>query len=306
MFRKAPPAPAETTKRISILPKRFTVLIIPEGSHRVRRFAVKRTALKWAAGAAACGVLLLFGLTIFALRANFDRNDYERLREEAHLHRQEIGQLAAKFETLRKEVVVMAQNDAKVRVMSKLAKPGDPLGGVGGPAVGDQPADSLAVLQRQIDNLHREVDLQRVSQEELQGFLNDQRSLSGARPTGWPVKGWVTSTFGVRRDPFDGQRRMHEGMDIATRTGTPVIATAAGIVREVGTEPGYGKMVVIDHGYGYSTLYAHNSRILVKVGQRVKRSEVIAGAGNTGRSSGPHVHYEVRLNGVPVNPNKYL
>jgi murein DD-endopeptidase MepM/ murein hydrolase activator NlpD len=288
------------------LSKRFTILIIPEGSHRVRRFGVKLSALKWTAAAAACTGLLVSGLAIFALRANFDRNEFDRLREEARVHRQEMGQLTAKLEMLRKEVVVMAQNDAKVRVMSKLAKPGDPLGGVGGPAVGDEPADSLAALQRQIDSLHREVDLQRVSQEELQGHLNDQRSVSGARPTGWPVKGWLTSAFGIRRDPFDGQRRMHEGVDIATRTGTPVLATAAGIVREVGTEPGYGKLVVIDHGYGYSTLYAHNSRILVKVGQRVRRGDQVAAAGNTGRSSGPHVHYEVRLNGVPANPKKYL
>jgi murein DD-endopeptidase MepM/ murein hydrolase activator NlpD len=258
------------------------------------------------AAAASVG-LLLVGLTVFALRANFDRNDYDRLREEAVQHRQEMGQLTAKLEILRKELVVMAQNDARVRVMAKLVKPqGDSVGGVGGPAVGDEPVDSLATLQRQIDSLRREVDLHRVSQEEIQGFFNDQRSLSGARPTGWPVKGWLTSTFGVRRDPFDGQRRMHEGLDIATRTGTPVIATAAGIVREIGTEPGYGKLVVVDHGYGYATAYGHNSRILVKVGQRVKRGDRLAAAGNTGRSSGPHVHYEVRLNGVPVNPQKYL
>jgi murein DD-endopeptidase MepM/ murein hydrolase activator NlpD len=172
--------------------------------------------------------------------------------------------------------------------------------------VGEEPADSLATLQRQIDDLRREVDLQRVSQEELQGFLNDQRSLLGARPAGWPVKGWITSSFGVRRDPFDGRRRMHEGLDIATRTGTPVLATAAGIVREVGSDPGYGKLVVVDHGYGYTTLYAHNSQIKVKVGQRLKRGDLVALAGNTGRSSGPHVHYEVRFNGVPVNPHKYL
>jgi murein DD-endopeptidase MepM/ murein hydrolase activator NlpD len=168
------------------------------------------------------------------------------------------------------------------------------------------PAGNLASLQRQIEDLRREIELRRVSQEEIQGFLNDLRSLSGARPSGWPVKGLVTSGFGVRRDPFDGQRRMHEGLDIATRTGTPVMATAAGIVREVGVEPGYGMLVVIDHGYGLSTAYGHNSRILVKVGQRVRRGDLIANAGNTGRSSGPHVHYEVRLNGAPVNPNRYL
>lgn len=289
------------------MPKRFTILIIPEGSHRVRRFALKLSTLKWTAAGAGVCALLMAAVMIFAMRANFDRNEFDRLREEARLHQQERGQLVAKLETMRKELVVMAQNDAKVRVMAKLAKPqGDTLGGVGGPAVGDEPADSLVTLQRQIDELRREVDLRRVSQEEIQGFLNDQRSMLGAKPTGWPVKGWLTSAFGVRRDPFDGQRRMHEGLDIATRTGTPVMATAAGIVREVGTEPGYGKLVVIDHGYGFSTAYGHNSRILVKVGQRVRRGDLIATAGNTGRSSGPHVHYEVRLNGVPVNPNKYL
>ena len=286
---------------------RFTILIIPEGSHRVRRFALKLSALKWTAATATCGVLLMVGLTVMALRGNFNSNEFERLREETQLHQQEMGQLAAKLEAMRKELVVMAQNDAKVRVMNNLTKPkADLFGGVGGPAMDAEPADSLASLQREVEGLRREIELRRVSQEELQGFLNDQRSLLGARPSGWPVKGWVTSDFGVRRDPFDGQRRMHEGLDIATRTGMPVRATAAGIVREVGVEPGYGMLVVIDHGYGISTAFGHNSRILVKVGQRVRRGDLIANAGNTGRSSGPHVHYEVRLNGVPVNPNKYL
>jgi murein DD-endopeptidase MepM/ murein hydrolase activator NlpD len=273
----------------------------------VRRFALKLSALKWTAAGGVCCLLLMIGLTFVALRANFDRSEYERLREQARVHQQEMSQLVAKLEDLRKELVVMAQNDAKVRVMNKLTRPkAELLGGVGGPAVDDQPVDGIAAIQRQIDDLRREVDLNRVSQEEIQGFLNDQRSLLGARPTGWPAKGWVSSDFGVRRDPFDGRRRMHEGLDISTRTGTPVLATAAGIVREAGSEPGYGKLVVIDHGYGFSTAYGHNSRILVKVGQRVRRGDVIAAAGNTGRSSGPHVHYEVRLNGVPVNPKKYL
>ena len=287
--------------------KRFTILIIPEGSHRVRRFALRLSTIKWSAGGVAAVLLLFLGLAAFALKGGYERRELERLREESRVHQQEMGRLVAKLEDLRKELLVMAQNDAKVRIINKLTKPqGDQQGGVGGPAVALDPVDGLASLQQQIDDLRREVDLRRVSQEELQGFLNDQRSLLGSRPAGWPVRGWVTSTFGVRRDPFDGERRMHEGLDIATRTGTPVLATAAGIVREVGTEPGYGKLVVIDHGYGFSTAYGHNSRILVKVGQRVRRGDVVATAGNTGRSSGPHVHYEVRLNGAPVNPNRYL
>lgn len=287
--------------------KRFTILIIPEGSHRVRRFALRLSALKWSAAGAVCAVLLVLGLAVYAVKAGFDRHEYEKLRAQARQHQQEMDQLVAKLEDLRKELLVMAQNDAKMRVMNKLTKPGgDALGGVGGPAVDSEPLDNLTSLQQQIDELRREVDLRRVSQEETHGYLSDQRSLLGARPTGWPAKGWVTSDFGVRFDPFDGQRRMHEGIDIATRSGMPVLATAAGIVREVGSEPGYGKLVVIDHGYGFSTAYGHNSRIMVKAGQRVKRGEMVATAGNTGRSTGTHVHYEVRVNGVPVNPHKYL
>jgi murein DD-endopeptidase MepM/ murein hydrolase activator NlpD len=110
----------------------------------------------------------------------------------------------------------------------------------------------------------------------------------------------------MRRDPFNGRRKMHEGLDIAARTGTPVVATADGIVSSVRTEAGYGKVAVVDHGYGYRTIYGHNSRIYVKVGQRVRRGDRIAAVGNTGRSTGSHIHYEVRLNGVPVNPKKYL
>jgi murein DD-endopeptidase MepM/ murein hydrolase activator NlpD len=99
---------------------------------------------------------------------------------------------------------------------------------------------------------------------------------------------------------------MHCGLDIAARTGTPVLAPADGVVKRVGTAPDYGKMVVIDHGYGYQTLYAHNSKLFVKVGQRVKRGDQIAAIGNTGRSTGSHLHYEVHLNGVPIDPRKFL
>ena len=127
-----------------------------------------------------------------------------------------------------------------------------------------------------------------------------------AKPQGWPVKGWVTSNFGMRNSPFTGKRKMHEGLDVAARTGTPVFATADGIVSRAETAPGYGKLVIIDHGYGYKTYFGHNSKIYVKVGQRVKRGDKLSAVGNTGSSTGSHLHYEVRRNGVPLNPRKYI
>ena len=287
--------------------KRFTILVIPEGSHQVRRFGVRLSVLKRIAAAAVVLVLGLAGLITDYVLTNLDQNELKRLQVENLSQREELHRLVVKLEDLRQEIVVLAQNDAKVRVMAKLSAPkSDSMVGVGGPATQEDVNREFSVIQQRIDEVRRQIDLRRESQEEIQGILNDQRSLLAAKPGGWPVKGWLTSSFGMRRDPFNGRRKMHEGLDIAARTGTSVTATADGIVSSVKTEPGYGKVVILDHGYGYRTIYGHNSRYYVKVGQRVRRGERIAAVGNTGRSTGSHVHYEIRLNGVPVNPRKYL
>jgi murein DD-endopeptidase MepM/ murein hydrolase activator NlpD len=287
--------------------KRYTILVIPEGSHRVRRFGVRLSVIKGAVAAAVVMLLGLGGLVTDYVLTNFDRNELERLRVENVSQREEQHRLIVKLEDLRQEMIVLAQNDAKVRVMAKLSAPkGDSLVGVGGPEAQEDVKREFSEIQQRIDEVRRQIDLRRESQQEIQGILNDQRSLLAAKPDGWPVKGWLTSNFGMRRDPFNGRRKMHEGLDIAARTGTPVTATADGIVSSVKTEPGYGKVVIVDHGYGYRTIYGHNSRYYVNVGQRVRRGERIAAVGNTGRSTGSHVHYEIRLNGVPVNPYKYL
>ncbi len=287
--------------------KRFTILIIPEGSHQVRRFALRSAVLKWTLAVSVFLALGLTGLIIDYVLTNLDRNELQRLQVENLSQREELHRLAVKLEDLRQELVVVAQNDAKVRVMAKLSAPkSDSMAGIGGPSKGDPLGSEFNDIQQRIDEVRRQIDLRRESQEEIQGILNDQRSLLAAKPSGWPVKGWLTSSFGLRRDPFTGKRKMHEGLDVAARTGTPVYATADGIVSSVRTEPGYGKVVTIDHGYGYRTVYGHNSKYNVKVGQRVRRGDLIAAVGNTGRSTGSHVHYEIRLNGVPVNPRKYL
>lgn len=287
--------------------KRFTILVIPEGSHQVRRFGVRLSVLKRIAAATVVLALGLAGLITDYVLTNLDQNELKRLQVENLSQREELHRLVVKLEDLRQEIVVLAQNDAKVRVMAKLSAPkSDSMVGVGGPATQEDVNREFSDIQQRIDEVRRQIDLRRESQEEIQGILNDQRSLLAAKPGGWPVKGWLTSSFGMRRDPFNGRRKMHEGLDIAARTGTSVTATADGIVSSVKTEPGYGKVVILDHGYGYRTIYGHNSRYYVKVGQRVRRGERIAAVGNTGRSTGSHVHYEIRLNGVPVNPRKYL
>jgi murein DD-endopeptidase MepM/ murein hydrolase activator NlpD len=140
----------------------------------------------------------------------------------------------------------------------------------------------------------------------VERFFDSQRSLLSSTPTIWPVRGWITSSFGHRVSPFTGTLQMHEGLDICARTGTPVKATADGIVIYSGWKSEFGKTVTLDHGYGYRTRYAHLARILVNNGQRVSRGEVLGALGNSGRSTGPHLHYEVKLNGLPVDPRRHL
>ena len=286
--------------------KKFTVLIIPEGSHRVRRFSIKRGALQGVMTAGSILFLAVSLLLIDYVRTNLDRQELHRLQAQNNSQQQELQSLSASLDGLRKEMVVLAQNDAKVRVMAQLSPPkADALAGIGGPPEEDA-TSRFSDLQQRIDEIRQAIDLRRESQEEIRGVLNDQRSLLAAKPQGWPVKGWVTSNFGMRNSPFTGKRKMHEGLDVAARTGTPVYATADGIVSKAETAPGYGKLVIIDHGYGYKTYFAHNSKVFVKVGQRIKRGDKIAAVGNTGSSTGSHLHYEVRRNGVPLNPRKYL
>jgi murein DD-endopeptidase MepM/ murein hydrolase activator NlpD len=141
---------------------------------------------------------------------------------------------------------------------------------------------------------------------ELWESLSERQSLLAATPSIKPVQGWFTSKFGYRVSPFTGRPTMHNGLDIAAAPGTPIYATADGVVSFAGYDPGYGKLVSIDHGYGVVTRFGHTSQIFVEVGQKIHRRDLIAAVGNTGRSTGPHCHYEVRVNNVPVDPHNYV
>lgn len=289
--------------------RKYTLLIIPEGSHRVRRFSVGRRLLFTVLGCTAVTLLLGAGLLIDYVRTGVDRGELRRLRVQNQEQQKDLREILNRFEDLRKEMVILAQNDAKMRSMAQLEKSEGPrniMVGVGGPAETVSGTSEMAELQQQIDELRQSVDLRRESHEEIRGFLTDQRSMLAAKPKGWPSRGWLTSAFGTRQSPFTSSQVMHEGIDIAARIGTPVYATADGIVSQAGYTDGYGKLIVVDHSYGYKTYYAHNSKLMVKIGQKIRRGDLIAAVGNTGSSTGSHLHYEVRLNGIPLNPKKFI
>lgn len=174
--------------------------------------------------------------------------------------------------------------------------------------VAEQPAPSkdYASLVVRIDKAVRETQLKEQSVIDLWESLSERQSLINATPNIKPARGWLTSRFGYRISPFSGKSGMHAGLDIAAAPGSPVYAPADGVVSFAGYDQGYGKLVSIDHGYGVSTRFAHSSQIYVQVGQKVSKWDVIAAVGNTGRSTGPHLHYEVRINGTPVDPINFI
>jgi len=166
---------------------------------------------------------------------------------------------------------------------------------------------NLNSLEGNLSSLGREITLQLNSYEQIYSKLSQDVERLRRTPSIQPVNlGYMTSPFGSRADPFTGKRRMHHGQDFGVLSGTPVYASADGIVKSRNGKTGYGNTVILDHGYGIKTIYAHLSRYAVKQGSEVKRGDLIAYSGNTGRSTGPHLHYEVRVNNVPVNPRHYF
>jgi len=161
-------------------------------------------------------------------------------------------------------------------------------------------------LDKSIDQLASQFDTQQAQLSALQSLLLDAVIESNLKPTGMPVPGYISSYFGSRADPFDGHSARHSGLDIATPLGTSVHAVAEGMVTFAGMRSGYGNVVEVDHGNGYMTRYAHNSKLEVRPGQHVQVGDVLAKAGSTGRSTGSHVHFEVWYNGRVVNPLAFV
>jgi murein DD-endopeptidase MepM/ murein hydrolase activator NlpD len=227
-----------------------------------------------------------------------------RRNAEAHLNAlaQRLGQLQAqvmRLNALGSRLTRMAGLDPREFNFSADAAMGGPEQSIGS-------SNSLEVTAS-LDGLAREVERQQEQLSALENLLLDRKLNAAVTPSGWPVDGgWISSGFGVRADPFNGHQAVHEGVDIASRMGSPVLAVAEGVVTYSGEKAGYGLLVEITHESGLVTRYAHTSATLVKVGDRVKKGQEIALVGTSGRSTGPHLHFEVVRNGVPVNPMRYL
>lgn len=300
-----------------VFAKKYTFIIVPDVTAKFIRFSLPRILVKFGVlvGLTSIGALVWFSTAL--LEKTNELKELKNLRDVVASYRLESQQFKRNMKQVESQLARLEKFDRKLRVITAL-EPQPPLSddfGAGGPnegivdfgATSNKYNDSLlAPLSHDLKRIKRLAETQESSFFELDEFFRDQSSLLSHTPSVLPAEGWKTSIFGHRRSPFTGLREMHEGIDIATHMKAPIIATADGIVIRSQFHRGYGNLIEIDHGYGVVTRYGHNSKNLVKVGKKVKRGEVIALIGNTGRSTGPHLHYEVHLNGVPVNPTRYF
>ncbi|MCU0243129.1 MAG: M23 family metallopeptidase [Vicinamibacteria bacterium] len=270
----------------------YTLIVIPHTKGRYHRIQIPVRTAKWI-----CGSLI----AIVEVR----NLNHLRAENQALLTKTKEYELGAS--ALRSKVTHLEGIVTKLGVMAGLVQvlPDAKLGGVGGVSNAEaiSPTANFAQSLREMDRNINDLSAQSAK---LQDFYKDQKVLLSSTPSIWPVRGYLSAGFGNRIDPFTGQRDFHPGIDISTPLGTKVQAPADGVVVFVGPKGGYGNAIVIDHGYGMNTRFAHLDNFNVKLGQRVKRGDVIGFVGNTGRSTAPHLHYEVWVNNQTQNPIYYI
>jgi len=269
----------------NILRKAFTpitIMFIPHNHSKPIRFKIPSvgmfaTATFWTIG------------SIYVLSVAVDTVEYYRMKQKVYFYSEQFLQLKSTILTLKKaegEFKKLFSLKSKEEVLKHFEN-----------------TDSGSI---DMEDLKKQIKMTVETVGEIKDYLSKQRDLYVSIPRGWPVQGRITSTYGRREHPTLGDHEFHSGVDIAADPGTPVKATADGIVSFAGWSGGSGNLVVIEHGFKYSTFYAHNKMVCVSVGQKVKRGDIISYVGSTGNSTGPHVHYEVWHEGRPINPARYL
>ncbi len=294
----------------------YTLVLLTGNTPRGRQFHLTDPGFRGALLGGLLTVLALGYLGYHFLVFQVDYSELAQLRETV----QAQEEMAAQLQTLAQELTRLRSFDTQIRRLAGMETGPAPQGGstlaVGGGTLelakalkeGEQASQAqlLARLYQDLEQLEREIALRGESLQAVTEYLSRQKDRLVATPALWPTEGHVSSRFGPRTSPFTGQPQQHTGVDIAAPPGTPIRAPADGVVTFAGTLPGYGHALVLTHGFGFKTFYGHNQRNQVSKGQTVKRGQVIAFVGNSGYSTGAHLHYEVLLNDQPHDPLKYV
>ena len=288
--------------------KRFKIIYLPEGRSSKRELRFNYAKLTFFTILFVLTILLVIsGLTLVGLSIVPDYR-IRSLSRENRLLLEQIASAEEKLLLLQKEVQALASSDEELRILTDLPLIDEATrqAGVGGslPIPGIDPSLDLDILLGQLD---RQIEVQKKSYPEIIQKLEENLEIAVHTPAIAPVnKIRITSYFGWRKDPFTGKRTPHKGVDFGAPRGTEAFATADGVVIMCKRVPTFGKLIIIDHGYGYETVYGHLQSFRVMKGERVKRGQVIGVIGSTGRSTAPHLHYEVRVNKVQVDPLDYI
>lgn len=304
-------------KILAHLSRKITVLVIPQTEWKPWRWQFTTAFLFFCLAAWS-------GLTLWAGFLAGRHVDYWITKADNKVMMAKLTHLAQEMERSRDALDMARSTDQQLRVLLSLSRRRDivePDSAVGGPTTaergllrrmlsGNLARMSQSEWHRQIVAIREESYKRLASFQEITWYISNQRTLYHATPNMWPTEGQLTSLFGYRFAPLrraDSESgEYHQGVDIANNPDTLIYATADGTVRHAGWSHGYGQMILIDHGYGVTTLYGHTSKSLVKTGERITRGQVIAYMGTTGRSTGAHLHYEVWRHGKPVNPLVFL
>ncbi len=289
--------------------KFYTIMIVPHAAAKFRRIKISRNFL--IAAGSFLGLVFTAGLMFphYLLRSSQLSANLQRMAQE----NQELRKANEKFdESLSDLRSRLAEFETKATKFAMLAGVEDPqsqqlaAGGSSFDLKGLSPKASQAVIESEINTLKERSGVLQDTFRVLDVAFQKQSLLLSSTPSIYPVHGLLGNGYGWRRDPFTGMRDFHQGLDLVAPIGTKVVAPADGIVTRVGQSGGFGNSIFVSHGYGIITRYGHLSAYNVKVGQRVKRGDVIGMVGSTGRSTGPHLHYELLVHQRNVDPVKYI
>ena len=298
--------------------KKITIVILPDGTRKVKQIKIPKVFLRF---------FLLFCILVTSL-LTWTFTDYYNIKnespkrtqllEENRKQRVQLASLADKIDKINGKMIELIEFDNKLKIIADI-EPGEDntrFLGIGGsdPTLMDPEytvekglKKLVSLYHQSLDNIDTAISVETLEKVELYEFLENQKSMLSCTPSIWPAKGWINNGFGWRISPFTGEREFHKGLDIAAKKGSSVITPADGYVSVVvKNDYSFGNYITISHGYGYKTRYGHLNKILVKKGQAVKRGDTIGLVGNTGRSTGSHLHYEVFVEGVQVNPKRYI
>ncbi len=291
--------------------KFFTIMVLSGHASEVRRYTFPKILLKFLR----YSLILVLILSSYLFYNYSDMKakiwELDSLREKTNKQKTIIQSFATGLMDVKNQMEKIREMDLKLKNLT-----GTHLkrGQGGSPQVGKGLRDlettnkngGLNQIHEELTILMEEASGRKVSLQRLLEFFDGYRYRKSSSPSLWPLKGNITSSFGYRESPFTGKNEFHSGMDISCSTGTNIAAPADGVISYIGYNEGFGKFLELTHGYGITTTYGHLSKITVSIGQTISRGETIGLCGSSGTTTGPHLHYEVRLYGAPINPFKFI